>query len=196
MFDNLERYLIRQNATAQLGGITSIPIKSFWSCIQTTLKWGNYLDNVVGLCCVRVHIISLVISGMTNPKAVVSKFGQINGIEPFVRSPQRRKISSGKLRHGGPCNPIKVDIFATCDKKYGKWAQRIGKSYAGNLENPPSSCRSSKYISCKKRWSGPTKPCGISRREIQQFSTFKLQADWCSQVQEGVFIRQHIWSVK
>ena len=37
---------------------------------------GNYLAGVMGLRCARAHFILTIISGTTNPKAIVSKSGR------------------------------------------------------------------------------------------------------------------------
>ena len=49
--------------------------------------------------------------------------GQRNGGEIFL----------GKLHHSGPCNTIRVDIFATLDKIYGASVYGSGKSSVGKL---------------------------------------------------------------
>ena len=109
----------------------------------------------MGLGCARAYIILAVISGMMDPKAIVSKNGRINGRETLVRSPKRREISSRKLRRGSPCGPIGVDRFVTHYERCGTGTRGAGKISAGNIfalsflwkiENPPSNCRSSKYV--------------------------------------------------
>ena len=80
------------------------------------------------------------------------------------------------------------------DKRYSTGVQRIGKKSAGkrfalyclwNIENPPSHCEISKYVANKEIRDGPTEPCGIIKREIHQFTSCKLQADWCSYGRDG-----------
>ena len=76
------------------------------------------MEKVMGLGCARAYIILAVISGMMDPKAIVSKNGRINGRETLVRSPKRREISSRKLLRDGPCNTTGVDIFAIHYERY------------------------------------------------------------------------------
>ena len=44
-----------------------------------------------------------------------------------------REISSEKLRHGGPCDVIIVNLFATRDKRYRTIICGSGESSVGNL---------------------------------------------------------------
>ena len=83
------------------------------------------------------------------------------------------EISSGKLRHSGLCEPVEVDIFATCEKIYSKCILGVGKSstrklfdlsFIWKIKTPPSSYRSSKYISGQVRQYGTTKPGDIISR--------------------------------
>ena len=68
------------------------------------------------------------------------------------------EISSGNLCRGGLCDPIEVGIFEMREERYETSVFRSGESSVGNLfassfiweiENPPSHCSSSKYISGK-----------------------------------------------
>ena len=74
------------------------------------------------------------------------------------------EISPGKLRHGGPCDPVRVDIFAWCDKKHKICVRRSGEAFSGNLfaspllqkiEISPTHCRNFKYDAGQKIWPGP-----------------------------------------
>ena len=107
-------------------------------------------------------------------------------------------ISSVKLFRGFQCDKMGVDIFATCDERYGTGVRGIGRSSAGKVfassflwksKNTPSGCSRSKYVASKEIQSGPIEPCGISIREIHQFDMCNLQSDWCSHGQEGAFNR-------
>ena len=42
-----------------------------------------------------------------------------------------KEISSGKLYHGGMCNPIAIDNFTTCDKKHAICVCRGGEASPG-----------------------------------------------------------------
>ena len=43
------------------------------------------------------------------------------------------EISLGKLHCSGTCVPIRVDLFATFDKRYGTGVRVIGKKCVGKL---------------------------------------------------------------
>ena len=157
------------------------------------LKQGKYFAYIINLRCAQAHVISEVILGMTNLKAIFSKRGWRNGREHLSCHHNGREISLIKLLRGGTCNLIGVDIFATCDKKYGKCVQGTGESSAGKsfvvyfiwkTENPPSSCRRSKYVAGKEIRAGPT--CDTSSRETQQFDICDMKAACFSHRQGSV----------
>ena len=85
------------------------------------------------------------------------------------------ETSSGKLCHGGPWNPIQVDLLANFDKRYATSVCWSGKSSVGIL-----------FTSYFLR-NTPKPPCDIRSREIYKLAMYNLWADWCIHVQEEVF---------
>ena len=81
-------------------------------------------------------------------------------------------IYPGKLRRCDPSDPIRVDIFTTCDKKYGMRVCGSEKYYSGNLfsspllrkiEISPIHCNNIKYITGQEIRHGPTKYSDVIR---------------------------------
>ena len=75
-------------------------------------------------------------------------------------------ISSGKLHHGGMCNPIAMDHFTTRDQKHTICVCRSGEASPGKkialsilriIEISPTFCENLKSNSGQERWLGPTK---------------------------------------
>ena len=78
-FDNLERYF---NLLTRIGPAWRCypdPIKFILILHLNNLEAGNCLARIMGLVYARAHVMSVVISGIANPKALGSKSGRING---------------------------------------------------------------------------------------------------------------------
>ena len=78
------------------------------------------MASVMGLKCARAHVISEVISGMNNPKVIVSKNGQINGRDTFTKSEKRQRSILRRVTLRRPVRSIGVDIYAMRDEGYRK----------------------------------------------------------------------------
>ena len=96
---------------------------------------------------------------------------------------------------------IGVDLSATHNKGCGTGVYWPGKICSGNLfdssflsntENPPSNCRSYKYVAGKDIRTGNTESCDISKVKLQQFAMCKRKYDWCSQGQSDFSTTDHI----
>ena len=59
------------------------------------------------------------------------------GKEHYYNQQNGGEISPGKLLRGGPCDPVGVDIFATCKEKYGICVRRSEEGYLGKLFASP-----------------------------------------------------------
>ena len=83
------------------------------------------------------------------------------------------EISPVKLRHSGLCDPFRVDIFATRDKKHGVCVRRSGEVFSGklflnslllrNIEISSTHCRNFKYDAGQEIRPEPTKSGDVSR---------------------------------
>ena len=101
---------------------------------------------------------------------------QKNGGEIFLR----------KLRHGGTCDPIGVDIFTKYHKEYGIHVCRRREASPGKLFAVPFlqkieiyhiPCSNSKYDSGEEGRPGPSKTPYRLRTKITEFTMCKHGAD-------------------
>ena len=91
MFDNLERYFTSLKHNSLDWGYYPETNKMILIVHQKKSKRGYCLMLIMGLRCAWAPFVLAVISGMTNPKAIVSKSGRRNGSEIFVRSLKHRE---------------------------------------------------------------------------------------------------------
>ena len=64
----------------------------------------------------------------------LAKISYVNmGMEYWHNKKNGREIPPRKLCCGGTCDPIKVDIFTTCHKRYRIQVCRHREAYSGNL---------------------------------------------------------------
>ena len=82
-------------------------------------KTVNYLACVTGLKLSLALVILAVLTGMTRPDEIGCKLLHLSEKISLAQSAKQQKISIGKLCHGGPFNPVGVDIFATHEKNIG-----------------------------------------------------------------------------
>ena len=65
----------------------------------------------------RVRIILAVLLVIISPNVIGFSIVRQSGNKKFHDQRNGREIPPRKLCHGGPFNPIKVYLFAACDKK-------------------------------------------------------------------------------
>ena len=77
---------------------------------------------------------------------------------------------------------IRVDLTVTRDKGYLTGFHGAGKSsvvkilprvFLEKQKNPPSNCRSSKYVFFKEIWTGPVESHDVGKAEMHNFITCK-----------------------
>ena len=104
------------------------------------------------------------------------------GAENLHDQKNRKEIYPGKLRRGGTCDPIGVEIYTTCHKEYGRSVCGSGENDLGNLFSLPflridkiplTYSRISKYDAGKKMRPEPHEPCDFREQEIPKFATCK-----------------------
>ena len=80
----------------------------------------------------------------------------------------------GELHHGGLCDPIGIDIFATHDKRHGICV--FASSFLLEIKISPTHCRNLTYDGGKEIWPRTTRTGDISLQEMPKFAMCKQRA--------------------
>ena len=116
-----------------------------------------------------------------------------------------REISPGYLHPSDLCNPNRMNIFATHDKRYRTCVNRSGEVSSGNLLASyflqtivisSTHHRNLKYNDGQEVSNMPTRPCDTSQQEISNFSTCEQIADWIHNRSERISTTNHLLGLR
>ena len=85
----------------------------------------------------------------------------------------------GKLRRGGTCNHIGVDISTTHYKEYGRHVCRSGEYAVGKLFALPFIHKVKNYLTHSKKFNrtGPPESCEVCELDVPKFATWNHRVD-------------------
>ena len=161
--------------------ITSNLQKVLWLCTWIISQPGNSLACVMGLWFAWTRIIWEVLLGITDPKWLAKILNVKVGEKHLCDHRKGGEISPGELHHSGPCDQIRINIFATCDKTLGIhvhvggedfWKTFLSRLFFGKSKYIPPIVRTLSTIQVKK--SG----LGLQYPVTHKFAMCKHRADW------------------